>query len=149
MGGVMIKLKTIVKRMSYVLLMSFIYLTAIPKLANTENLVITTYYPAPYGGYVSLLTTNNTWLARDAGKVGIGTSNPQYKLDVNGDIRITGKLYEVCSWRWDDGSYKWHYCAAGEKIVGFAGKNWTTEPAYPSGNRLVPTNGYMICCKIE
>jgi hypothetical protein len=75
------KFKTIVRRISYVLLMSFIYLTAIPKLANTENLVITTYYPAPYGGYVSLLTTNNTWLARDAGSVGVGTLNPRAQLD--------------------------------------------------------------------
>jgi len=79
------KFKTIVRRISYVLLMSFIYLTAIPKLANTENLVITTYYPAPYGGYVSLLTTNNTWLARDAGNVGIRTGgiSPRGVLEVN------------------------------------------------------------------
>jgi|YNPMSStandDraft_1061717.scaffolds.fasta_scaffold08300_4 hypothetical protein len=89
------KFKTIVRRISYVLLMSFIYLTAIPKLADTENLVITTYYPAPYGGYVSLLTTNNTWLARDAGSVGVGTAAPGEKLDVVGGVRASGAIYST------------------------------------------------------
>jgi len=241
------KFKTIVRRISYVSLMSFIYLTAIPKLANTENLVITTYYPAPYGGYVSLLTTNNTWLARDAGSVGVGTAAPgekldvvgnvrasgaiystqpggyaqtylqqwgllgngdiyiepaggrtlyltdqwqytgrldirfgstqfntgnvyianslgigmwpSYRLDVNGDVRILGTLYGLCAWRWDDGGYYWHSCASNERIVGFVGNSFTSEGACGDqtptnscsfgGSRLVPSNGYMICCRIQ
>lgn len=50
---------------------------------------MTTYYPAPYGGYVSLLTTGQTILARDAGLVGVGTNYPTAKLHVNGAVRIT------------------------------------------------------------
>lgn len=61
-----------------------------PGLLRSENLTMTTYYPAPYGGYVSILTTGKTVLARDAeGNVGIGTSNPASKLDVSGSAKVT------------------------------------------------------------
>jgi len=55
-----------------------------PHMAGSETLTLTTYYPAPYGGYVSLLTTQLTMLARDGGSVGIGTPGPNAKLDVKG-----------------------------------------------------------------
>ena len=55
---------------------------------NSENLTLTTYYPAPYGGYVSLLTTGNALLARDGGNVGVGVAAPSAKLDVAGAARI-------------------------------------------------------------
>ncbi len=38
-----------------------------------ENVTMTTYYPAPSGVYTQMITTSNTYLARDAGKVGVGT----------------------------------------------------------------------------
>lgn len=44
-----------------------------PAFLGSETLTLTTYYPAPYGGYVSLLTTQRTLLARDSGTVGIRT----------------------------------------------------------------------------
>lgn len=55
---------------------------------NSETLTLTTYYPAPYGGYANLLTTSNTWLARENGLVGIGVRNPSAKLDIAGTTRI-------------------------------------------------------------
>lgn len=58
-----------------------------PGFIGSESLTLTTYYPAPYGGYVSLLTTSQTLLARDGGNVGIGTANPAMKLHVAGDLQ--------------------------------------------------------------
>ncbi|MEK7721109.1 MAG: hypothetical protein AAB359_01825, partial [Elusimicrobiota bacterium] len=55
---------------------------------GSETLTLTTYYPAPYGGYVSLLTTGQTVLARDSGSVGIGVANPSGKLQVSGGDAI-------------------------------------------------------------
>src|SRR3989338_5707585 len=56
----------------------------------TENITITTYYPAPYGSYAELSTTGNTYLATEGGRVGIGTMTPGAKLEVNGRVKITG-----------------------------------------------------------
>ncbi len=54
-----------------------------PGFIGSETLQLTTYYPAPYGGYVNILTTSNTTLARDNGNVGVGTSAPAQKFQVN------------------------------------------------------------------
>ena len=54
----------------------------------SESVTLTTYYPAPSGVYTQLITTGNTYLARDAalgGRVGIGTTAPAYALDVPGN----------------------------------------------------------------
>jgi len=50
---------------------------------ETEEITLTTYYPAPYGDYNELLVSGNTYLAVDSGNVGIGTSSPQAQLDVS------------------------------------------------------------------
>ncbi|OGR85154.1 MAG: hypothetical protein A3J74_01745 [Elusimicrobia bacterium RIFCSPHIGHO2_02_FULL_57_9] len=51
---------------------------------GTENVNLTTYYPAPSGVYTRMITTGQTVLARDAGaNVGIGTAAPATKLDVS------------------------------------------------------------------
>lgn len=69
-----------------VLSLTFAFLN--PALLRAESLTMTTYYPAPFGGYAKLLTTSDTFLARDGGSVGIGTTSPaaNAKLDVNGNI---------------------------------------------------------------
>jgi hypothetical protein len=45
---------------------------------------LTTYYPSPYGEYKNLNSTE----ASNFGTVGIGTTIPAAKLDVNGDTRF-------------------------------------------------------------
>ncbi|MEK6732245.1 MAG: hypothetical protein AABY55_01335 [Candidatus Omnitrophota bacterium] len=47
-----------------------------------EDITLTTYYPAPYGAYDELSTTGKTCLATTSGNVGIGTTNPTEKLDM-------------------------------------------------------------------
>ncbi len=72
---------------------------------TTENITITTYYPAPYGVYkeiradqMSVGSTYRTKTLSDGdliveGNVGIGTPAPVAKLDVgNGGIRLSGKI---------------------------------------------------------
>ena len=79
-------------------LMALFFLCWHPKPLNSETLTLTTYYPAPYGGYVGLLTTGtggvNTLLARDGGNVGIGMANPGVKLEVaqNATLKV-GQAY--------------------------------------------------------
>ena len=70
------------RRKAWLLLTAF-FVCWHPGFLGSETLTLTTYYPAPYGGYASLLTTGKTLLARDAGNVGIGIANPLYKLHVN------------------------------------------------------------------
>ena len=43
---------------------------------HAVDLTITTYYPSPRGVYQELRTTDNTYLATLAGRVGIGLANP-------------------------------------------------------------------------
>ena len=56
--------------------------------AIAEEVTLTTYYPSPRGVYEELRTTQNTWLATEGGRVGIGTASPNEKLEVNGGVRL-------------------------------------------------------------
>lgn len=38
-------------------------------------------------------TDTHTHLAKDGGNVGIGTTSPEAKLEVNGDMKVTGEIY--------------------------------------------------------
>ncbi|MFA6002577.1 MAG: hypothetical protein WC881_00765 [Elusimicrobiota bacterium] len=55
----------------------------------SENVTLTTYYPAPSGVYTKMITTADTYLSTDGGNVGIGTRLPQTKLDI---VRPAGRL---------------------------------------------------------
>jgi len=58
-------------------------LCAVPEL-DSESVTLSTYYPAPSGVYTNMITTANTYLARDGGNVGIRTTGPTTPLHVVG-----------------------------------------------------------------
>ncbi len=104
------------ERWARVLMAAAMFFAAVPELAS-ESVTLTTYYPAPSGVYSQMITTGNTWLARDPaagvwqqvvvggsalpaagtglavmnGNVGIGKLNAGGMLDVNGTT-FTQKL---------------------------------------------------------
>jgi hypothetical protein len=59
----------------------------------SESVSLTTYYPAPSGVYAQMITTQNTYLARDGGGVAIGGAVPPAagtKLAVTGGNVVMG-----------------------------------------------------------
>jgi len=77
-------------------------------IAYADQVVLSTYYPAPYGRYRQFSTTGKTTLATDefgnegpSALVGIGTTDPQALLEVVGGVtKTTGGL--VIETRTDD-----------------------------------------------
>lgn len=58
---------------------------------GSENVTLTTYYPAPSGMYTQMVVTGNTWLARDSGNTAVGGAGPATeKLHVFGNEIVTG-----------------------------------------------------------
>lgn len=68
------------KVLSLVLALTFLFVTPV----SPEQITLTTYYPAPYGVYRELITTDNTYLATEGGNVGVGTTIPVAKLEIEG-----------------------------------------------------------------
>ena len=79
-----INIRLAISRRTALFLLAALFISWRPGFLGSETLTLTTYYPAPYGGYASLLTTGQTFLARDGGNVGIGTASPTGKLDIVG-----------------------------------------------------------------
>lgn len=97
-----------------------------PGFIGSETLALTTYYPAPYGGYVSILTTGQTLLARDTGNVGIATGNtaPRRPLDVNGEIVTTARM--TLAQDMTNTSLTWHLDNSGGRFRVFHQPNINT-----------------------
>lgn len=71
-------------------LAALMMLAAVGEL-NSESVTLSTYYPAPSGVYTNMITTGNTFLARDGGgasRVGVGTTAPGAKLSVSGSMAV-------------------------------------------------------------
>lgn len=151
-------------------LLSAFFLCWHPGFIGSETLQLTTFYPAPYGGYVSLLTTGgtnavpaNTILARDAGRLGIGTGAPDSKVDIripvglgangvqitddnaNPDTRSYATLGVTRAASGNNlayigltkaGTYPW--------AIGVAGSNDLIMGASSAGNRTIPAPMFSI-----
>jgi len=132
-------------------------------IMESESLTITTYYPAPYGAYTKLLTTGDTILSRDSGKliVGASSSTQVEKLYLSGDMYITGYIKNLCTWRTMAASATPTTavsCNAGEVLTavnytGFAdigacsgAQGGTNYCVY--GTKKVGLSGQMLCCKL-
>lgn len=120
------------RRKAWLLITAF-FICWRPGFLGSETLTLTTYYPAPFGGYTSLLTTGKTLLARDSNMVGIGLATPLNKLHIQGtgggtvDLRVNGRIQT------GDGS------AAGGMWLSqnndmFVGQNGTTASFWTGGN---------------
>lgn len=77
------------KRVFSAALVPALMLSAVPQLGS-ESVTLSTYYPAPSGVYTNMITTSNTYLARDGGSLGVGTSGPSNKLHVVGNTTLQG-----------------------------------------------------------
>ncbi len=113
-------------RKSALLFLVVFFLCWHPGFIGSESLTLTTYYPAPYGGYVSILTTNQTLLARDGGNVGIrtGASVPRRPLDVNGEIVTAARM--TMAQDMTSASLTWHLDNSGGRFRIFQQPNINT-----------------------
>ncbi len=69
-----------------------IMLCAVPEL-DSESVTLSTYYPAPSGVYTNMITTGDTYLARDGGNVRLGGSAVNEKLAVTGRGAFSDRVY--------------------------------------------------------
>ncbi|HBL16005.1 MAG TPA: hypothetical protein DD417_04385 [Elusimicrobia bacterium] len=103
-----------------------------------ETLTMTTYYPSPVGIYRKLVSTAQAVFARDAGdailvppsnaagKVGIGTTAPVAKLDIQGSIAIRDGTQGANKFLTSDAD---------------GGASWTEGGGWPGGSYCVMMNG--------
>lgn len=137
------------------LMLATLALLAGPAELSSESVTLTTYYPAPSGVYTQMITTGNTWLARDAatagvmvgatnalgagdkmyvmgGEVGIGVTDPAARLHVGGtggstvELRVNGRIHTG-----DAGASGGVWLDSGQSM--FVGQNGTNTGFWTSG----------------
>lgn len=111
-----------------------------PHILGSETLTLTTYYPSPYGGYARLLTTDQTILARDGGRVGVGNSSPGAKLDVTANSTTWGGWYEAI--RLSQGAHSAITHPGGGLLFGMHGnRNFYWADTMAGSYRMILYNG--------
>jgi hypothetical protein len=123
------------------LLAAAMLLAVAPDLAS-ENVTLTTYYPAPSGVYTQMITTGNTFLARDSGNVGVGMAAPVYKLDVAGNVRVQSAACSLTPYSF--GGFT--PCPSGTYATYTQGLYAPTMLG-SSAAAGSTTGGVMLCCK--
>ena len=132
---------------------------AVSELAS-ENITLTTYYPAPSGVYAQMITTGNTYLARNGGTVGIHTATPDpfYALDVNGRVQAqnfyalgmfgagpSGGPYKAKMLENGDGSFSRNVTVGGNVVVS-GGVKVGQADCTPGGGTLKWSGGDLWVC---
>lgn len=102
-----------------------IMLCAVPEL-DSESVTLSTYYPAPSGVYTNMITTGNTFLARDGGAVQLGGSTVNEKLAVTGNAAVSARIY--------GGSY---YGTGAASINGYSLEVGGPGPTNANGNATI------------
>ena len=145
----MFKLKSVIS-----FLIISVFIPGILLFAADETISLTTYYPSPYGNYAALnarqmkigvtysgsgvTTADNNLLVE--GNVGIGTTTPQQKLDVNGIIRAQNPWFAASStdcWRSGSG---WITVVHNTVLAGNSGGWYSTS----TGNFTAPVTGVYL-----
>ena len=138
---------------AFFIISTFTFSFSLFSQSSQNTLTITTYYPAPFGVYKELRTkrmaigdnyyrsSDYSWgvdIDSDAdlvveGNVGIGTTNPTQKLDVNGQIHSTG---DICT---DAGGGKCLSSVVGKVVYAYS--DWF----YFVCDNKIHTAGYVEC----
>jgi len=139
------------KKLINILINFSIFILLNYEISGSETLQITTYYPAPYGGYTRLLTTDTTLLARDSGNVGIGTNtiktpapngqrgnidaNDVYIRSINKWVSQISTQFQIITFSYSDCNT--YCCPSGFNVIAAGGftngvKNLNTIPVNQS-----------------
>lgn len=81
---------------------------------------------------------SGTSLGYSTGKVGIGTMNPQYNLDVNGTFRVTTSATVYSATTWGGSTVNSYYSGSDQN-----GEMWSIgirPPSYPDGSLAIATH---------
>jgi hypothetical protein len=108
---------------------------------------------APTGTYSTQWATNGSSISYNSGNVGIGTANPIQKLDVTGNVNVSGDVYvgsrgmSMSEAARDDGAQYWapyypgygyELCPNGSVMIGGAG-SWSGSTFYAFTNAICQT----------
>ncbi|WP_409477497.1 beta strand repeat-containing protein [Pseudobdellovibrio sp. HCB154] len=86
----------------------------------------------------SAWVASGTSLGYSTGKVGIGTTNPQYNLDVNGTFRVTTSATVYSAATWGGSTVNSYYSGSDQN-----GEMWSIgirPPSYPDGSLAIATH---------
>lgn len=87
-------------------LLALLLICAAARIAGSESYTLEAYYPSPAGVYTNMTVLSNTTLARDGGRVGIGTASPASALSVNGSVQVADDAGACTAAK--AGAIRWH-----------------------------------------